>query len=409
MKPCTTIVFSLVIATLSVTRAFSWTLDVTIAGLASVPNAESHLTYVLEGGRDSNGAWQPAISVQLALKQANRRNSQFRYRENSLTWPQNGKRGFVYGKLVEPGTDKVLRLIPLTLFHQSNLDDRQRLRLTLRARLPGGAAFRESAPLTGPDRDLFNDDDLGLVLSKLRVLIDEGYVASPVEWKRIFGIFNANFDYLESGQPHNVEKLLRFIDEYYQRSVSDAGRSGDYGAFYLDFLTKIHIKDFGGGKGGEGLTLEQYALKKKRDIFKSDLARVLGKITIILANLDSLRMDELCMAISTSAMQALVTNTAFMNGVEDRSAAEKRIKRVLKSAVDCAQRFYVTWTNDTDASRGNLSGGVDFLRKATPASIIHLQSFEELFRAMEQRRLFPRPERHGDWLQVYQYFDLISN
>ena len=56
------------IATLSVTRAFSWTLDVTISSLVSVPNAESHLTYVLEGGRDSNGAWQPAISDQLALR-----------------------------------------------------------------------------------------------------------------------------------------------------------------------------------------------------------------------------------------------------------------------------------------------------------------------------------------------------
>lgn len=378
-------------------------LEVNVSGVAG-HNADSATLFVfIDRGFDEDGNPIEPFGQILTLAEPNRF-EQFHFDLDRLLF-SGPARGFVYGS-VKNLNEEVILLIPLTYFDESRLNERRDIFLNIAAQLPNIDAFRASYPLNRSDANLFNDTNVEFALLVFRHLIEGGFVQSNTAWTRIYGIFTANVSFFESGHADKVARILQFLEHRYAVDIERSERQAHFVQFYVRFLNKILERRILGRPAPEG-NLEEYIAFRMRIIFEHDISLVLPQASDTLAILYEQDESALCITMGSFIIQSLMTKSQFLDQIEDGSPAENNLKRILKRIVDCAQLHYILKSNQDNASRGDLAGGVDYLLSFTEDGAELLNNFKILFDSVE--RLFPRREDNGNWKQIYIYYDLIRN
>lgn len=384
-------------------------LHVTVAGVSDLSNVKAQLFYVLERGVDSDGILRAEItdsSLQLDGERTER--LQFEFVFDDLEFQSDTHRGFVYGHIFDRTNDTLVRRIPVTPFHESEISARRILVMQpLRAREAYSEAFKESYPIYKRASNLVSDDNVEFILLIFKTLVETGFVSSQEQWSRLYQFFTGNVDYFGEGGADKIERILVFLEQQYEVDRHRIGRESHFVEFYMVFLNEMLKRKIGDRPGLDGRTLEEYVLSRLHFIHANDIPLVLQESGATLAILTERNLASLCLHVSASVLKSLLAKPQFLAEVEDRSQEELHIKRILKRTVDCAQLFYILHSRDDNASKGNLEGGVAFISSdANPAASM-LVDFLAMFEVLERNGMFPRGEDRSTWRQVYEYYDLI--
>ncbi len=328
----------IILGTVQFANAEPFGLRITIPN-NSLPSGDlnARLQYALERPSDD---FIP-ISDGATLKNDQRNNyRQFFFRFDGLGFPEDVSRGFFWGEVTDT-SGKILRRIPLTAFSAEDLTDRRLIVQTIAARPIGINALAASYPIYLADSKFLDEDNVLFSLQAVRALIDAGFVASDLEWKRIFDKFTANVGYFQRGGAEDVGLILRYLHERYEILVGTDASIDVYSDFYLRFLSLLAELKIGGLSAPDGTTLTQYTLGRQRQIISEQGVAVLDEVMITQSILIKQKNPMPCMQLSHSMLVELNADEAFWSDFDTRFEAEQMVKVFLKRFVDCAQRHYI--------------------------------------------------------------------
>ncbi|MGI3213448.1 hypothetical protein ACROSR_20440 [Roseovarius tibetensis] len=381
--------------------AESFGLRITIPS-SSLPSGDlnARLQYALERPSDD---FVP-ISDGATLKNAQRNDyRQFIFRFDNLHFPDGVSRGFFWGEVTDT-SGEILHRIPLTAFSEEDLNDRRLMVQTVAAQPIGLDALAASYPIYLADMNFLDEKNVLFSLQAVRALIDAGFVASDREWQRIFDKFTANVGFFQRGGAEDVGLILRYLHERYEILAGTDASIDAYSDFYLRFLSQLAELKIGGLAAPDGTTLAQYTVGRQRQIIGEQGVAVLDEVMNAQAILIEQQNPAPCMQLSQAMLVELNADEAFWSDIASRPEAEKSIKVFFKRFVDCAQRHYVDNGPDS-ASLGLLKDGFAFLFETDSFGEQVVTAFYAAVLKLEERGLFLRQNRSGQFRQVYVYYD----
>lgn len=328
---------------------------------------------------------------------------QFLFSFNDLNFPDGVSRGFFWGEVTDT-SGKILRRIPLTDFSEEELTDRRLKVQTLAAQAVGIDALAASYPIHLADTNFLDEENVLFSLQAVRTLIDEGFVASDREWQRIFDKFTSNVGFFQRGGAKDVGLILRYLHERYEILARTDANIDAYSDFYLRFLSQLAKLEIDGLIAPDGTTLAQYSLGRHRQIIGEQGRAVLDEVMSTQSIYIEQKNPMPCMQLSHAMLVKLNSDEAFWSDVEKRPEVESSLKVFLKRFVDCAQRHYVDNGPDS-ASLGLLKEGFAFLFKPDSFGEQAVTAFCVAVKKLEERGLFLRQNRTGQFRQVYVYYD----
>ena len=383
-----------------------------ITNVSDLPNdITATVNLVLDGGSDYENYVRNTVHREIILTGKDRDDNDHRHFFTAFTklkFPPGSTKGFIHGEIsANDGT--LHRKIPLTIFELSEADDRYAIIKSISAK-SSEDAFRESYPMRNPSRGFFTDENVEFSLLIFRTLVSNGYVGPVVEWNRVYEFFIVNAEYFKSGGADRVSRILTFLESQYDKSLANPTtiQSKHFIQFYAQFMNKMFELDIGGRTSPTQASFDDYIVSRMKKIIGTSLKSTLHEIQSALSVLFRLNKPQICLDIANAAATRILHDQGIIGSITNDSDEEKQIKLLLKNTIDCAQLFFVLKSSG-DSSRGDLINGADFLKSSSSFGQTLTSTFMQIFEKFETTGLFPRRENHGDWAQIYDYYDVLND
>lgn len=384
---------------IALAEPFGLRITIPSSGLPS-GDLNARLQYALERPSDDFIAISDGATLRNDQRNTYR---QFLFRFDDLNFPEGVSRGYYWGEVTDT-SGAILRRIPLTAFSEDDLTDRRLIVQTVAAQPVGLDALAASYPIYLADTNFLDEENVLFSLQAVRTLIDKGFVASDLEWQRIFDKFTANISFFQRGGEEDVGLILRYLHERYEILARTDASIDAYSDFYLRFLSRLAELEIDGLAAPDGTTLAQYTQGRLRQIIVEQGVAVLDEVMQTQAIYIEQKNPTPCMQLSYAMLVELNADEAFWSDIEARSGVESAVKVFLKRFVDCAQRHFVDNGPDS-ASLGLLKEGFAFLFEADSFGEQVIKAFAATVLKLEERGLFLRQNRSGPFRQVYVYYD----